>query len=724
MRRRMSSDWIARLVLCLCISSGAAPADVGPWVYDTWKTFSTDDGLPSNHIRAVHLSGAKVWVGTDVGLAMREGNVWRSWTVDDGLPWPAVSAIDTDPRTGEVWLGTWGGGIARFSGGRFDGFNQFNSALAGNFVFDLKVFDNRVWIATNGGISAFDTVKGEWKLYAERRGDRPDIAVADLCAQGDALHAASWTADILRFDSQCDRWAGLEPDSSEPTLLPHGVLAMSSTADSLWAVTRSAFWRRLEDGAWTRFPVPDLWGADNTVQCVAAADENILFVGTDRGLHAMVDPAGNTWVTYRSAPRESSRVDHPRGTILAARGGLPDDRVRCLAATEDGVWVGTVNGLAYGTHRAAPDSLRAGGALRATSSLDVRSPERIEIAFVGPATRTISRPSAKPLRPSRVARPDLLAIQLAVERANSQGGYRDQVAFTLVSAPEDYVFSHYGWGMLEDEYYAISRRATVCGLIAHLDPGSRASTLAVLRTEAPLINASIAPPTLDETITPWVFRAPRNRRGNHRVVLDYIFDTLGYTRIAVLHTGEALSRRHLDDWMTHVTRRGHSVVAELYGMGSADDAAEQWAMLRSVDAEVVLTWSDAKTSAEFVQRMREANMPQLVVGSDAMLRGDFATLVGVDPGSVCAATPCWGHEGAAGEEWFTKRYADRGSVGRAKKNRPGRDALASFHSANLLIKAVNIAGADRWRLQGTLRDLRRAQFASLEDGVWIFHADE
>ena len=79
-----------------------------PYVYTKWKQFTVADGLPNDHIFAVKADGPRVWIGTEDGLAMldkRTGKI-KSWGEKDGLPWRAVTAIDVDKKTGDVWLGT------------------------------------------------------------------------------------------------------------------------------------------------------------------------------------------------------------------------------------------------------------------------------------------------------------------------------------------------------------------------------------------------------------------------------------------------------------------------------------------------------------------------------------------------------------------------------------------------------------------------------------------
>jgi hypothetical protein len=170
----------------------AAPGDEpapAPAVYGTWQTFTTADGLPHDRVLAVTALGNKVWVGTAGGLAHFEDGSWTSWTEQDGLPAPAISAVALDPRTGDVWLGTWGAGLVRFSGGRFDQFSQLNSGLAGDLVFAAVVAGGRVWAATNGGLSAYDVAGDTWELHLERRLDTGDTAITGLCVDGPRLYA-------------------------------------------------------------------------------------------------------------------------------------------------------------------------------------------------------------------------------------------------------------------------------------------------------------------------------------------------------------------------------------------------------------------------------------------------------------------------------------------------------------------------------------------------------
>ena len=123
------------------LSSASTTVQKLPYVYTKWKHFTVKDGLPNDHVFAIKADGAKVWIGTENGLACidkRTGKI-KSWKEEDGLPWRVVSCLDVNPKTGELWLGLFGGGLARFSGGRFDHWHQLNSGLVNDFVFGVAI---------------------------------------------------------------------------------------------------------------------------------------------------------------------------------------------------------------------------------------------------------------------------------------------------------------------------------------------------------------------------------------------------------------------------------------------------------------------------------------------------------------------------------------------------------------------------------------------------------
>lgn len=171
-----------------------------PMSRQSWTTFTvenTQQGLLDDWVYAIEIGkDGRVWFGTESGLSMFDGTTWRSWNHEDGLGAPynqvkkdnegVVSAFQgthhahaaaypdrpaesrnhrpnyilsmlLDQR-GNLWIGTWGGGLTLFDTQdfRLRNFTKANG-LPGNFVLALKEdSQGNLWIGTNNGLSRFD----------------------------------------------------------------------------------------------------------------------------------------------------------------------------------------------------------------------------------------------------------------------------------------------------------------------------------------------------------------------------------------------------------------------------------------------------------------------------------------------------------------------------------------------------------------------------------------
>lgn len=221
---RRSSVAGALLSCCLLHSSAQASP---PYVraHALVRAICTGGAVRSESIREVRATDSAVWVATDeVFLQFRDGS-WRRWTPSEGYPARAVSAMDVDAATEEVWLGTWGDGLIRFSGGRFERFDQLNSGLAGNLVFAVVSTNRRIYAATNGGVSVFDPVADEWELYFARKADGRQPIISQLLLNGTEMFARSWEGIIFRLDAGTGEWVhvldaprlGWDPEDCSPS---------------------------------------------------------------------------------------------------------------------------------------------------------------------------------------------------------------------------------------------------------------------------------------------------------------------------------------------------------------------------------------------------------------------------------------------------------------------------------------------------------------------------
>ena len=165
---------------------------------DAWKTYTvenTNGGLPNDWVYGLALGkNGEVWLATEGGLARFQDNRWDNWNHQDGqgAVYELVKAdntFGTDPATmsshhakqklemglqqvdtaynpnyivalevdtdGIVWVGTWGGGLARFDGEKYVNYTV-RDGLPSNHVFMLHQDQQGIlWVGTSNGMVQF-----------------------------------------------------------------------------------------------------------------------------------------------------------------------------------------------------------------------------------------------------------------------------------------------------------------------------------------------------------------------------------------------------------------------------------------------------------------------------------------------------------------------------------------------------------------------------------------
>jgi ligand-binding sensor domain-containing protein len=333
-----------------------------PYVYTDWQHFGLEDGLPDEHIFALEVADPYVWIGTESGLARldkRTGKI-RSWTEKDGLPWEVISSICVDPKTGAVWIGLFGGGMARWSAGRFDHYHQLNSGLVNDVVYGVAVEGENVWAATTAGASRLDTVTGQWIIYNEKNAPMEEIWNYGVCTSSDGkkVFLAVWGSGVLEYDVATGRWLDyLDPDGEMEIDLyrDDGIVHVITTGVShvdqiLWVSTYFGMCRY--DGRHWRGLYADETGLPSDFgNGVAGRSDREAWFSTDQGLGVLADFPTDTWVTYRMDPEthrghaEITRSEKVIDKVTMPR-GIPHNHVLCVAFDGDDVWVGTSKGLA------------------------------------------------------------------------------------------------------------------------------------------------------------------------------------------------------------------------------------------------------------------------------------------------------------------------------------------------------------------------------------------
>jgi ligand-binding sensor domain-containing protein len=340
----------------------AVKADPGlPYVYTNWEQLTTKNGLPNDHIFAVRADQSRVWIGTENGLARYDKathNI-KSWTEKDGLPWRVVTGIDVNPKTGEVWLGLFGGGLARFSGGRFDHFTQLNSGLVNDIVYAVAVEHDNVWCATTAGASRYDTVNDKWTIFTEKNAPMEEIWNYSVCYNDGLVYLAIWGSGVLEFDIATERWKDYTDPDGEMGIdlyrddgLVHVITTGASYVDkTLWVSTYFGC-NRYDGRHWRGYFDHDCGLPSNFNNNVKGRNAYEAWFCTDKGLGVCADSETDTWVDY------TCDGDHHQGKAVIQRGhdiiktvntgfNVPHNFIICVDFDGNDAWVGTSKGVGH-----------------------------------------------------------------------------------------------------------------------------------------------------------------------------------------------------------------------------------------------------------------------------------------------------------------------------------------------------------------------------------------
>lgn len=113
-----------------------------------------DVAFNPNYIVALEVDAAgQVWAGTwGGGVSRFDGRRWQSYTTSEGLPGNHVFALHLDPK-GELWVGT-NNGLTRWQNGKFAKAMTTADGLFANNIFAMTSSpDGSLWVGSYGGVA-------------------------------------------------------------------------------------------------------------------------------------------------------------------------------------------------------------------------------------------------------------------------------------------------------------------------------------------------------------------------------------------------------------------------------------------------------------------------------------------------------------------------------------------------------------------------------------------
>ena len=516
-----------------------------------WESFTSKDGLPSDHVFSVRIDGNGVWAGTTRGLARYEEGRWRTYGTADGLPHRVVLSIDVSPRTGDVWIGTLGG-LARFSAGRIDAFTQFNSGLNNDFVYDVRCDpdEDTIWAATAMGASRYNLRTGEWTTFNGENAPFRDPWVFSVAMGNGKVYLGVWGGGVLEYNKSTGVWREHGDPDGEPELdllADDGPVSdVTSSADFgggiLWQSTFAGL-SRYDGRAWRSYYSEDSGLAGNFIHFVRSQGRHA-YVATDQGL-SLTD--GDGWATYRRLKDGRGEVRFFQGAkeleVRSTPAALADNFVLGVDALGDDVWVATGRGVSHGVRSGAPGPGPRVPVEEETAShrtplvpvrfryagtpaplqphgsqvpykdlfrerLQFRGPgleipgpkgiEKVSIGFIGPLEDQDNPVIPPGFRSALEYGPDavygrrmLRAATLAVQEANAQGGYGG-IPFQIIPRT-DLVL----WGQTSNEMVRFEDEDHVWAVLSGFNSNhNHVMSRAALKVGIPILCAGSTDPTL------------------------------------------------------------------------------------------------------------------------------------------------------------------------------------------------------------------------------------
>lgn len=280
--------------------------------------FSVEDGLPRSGVSALlEDSRGYLWIGTEGGgLAKFDGRNFINYALEDGLPDNTITCVFED-RTGNIWVGTDGHGACRFDGNEFLVFNEEDGLATGFVQVITQGTDGDVWIGTSGGgvtRLSFSEDSTSAIVYDRNSALSSDDVRAMLCdSEGNLWFGTD--IGLIKFDGT--NWTTYDPVPDRPRRRVFSLF--EDRLKNLWVGTPDGVSKMTENGF--EFFTEDSGLIQKRVYAIGQDNLGNMWFGTHYGVSRF---NGNQFASFTE--------EH----------GLSNDRVRSIICDRTGnMWFGT-----------------------------------------------------------------------------------------------------------------------------------------------------------------------------------------------------------------------------------------------------------------------------------------------------------------------------------------------------------------------------------------------
>ena len=283
--------------------------------------FSVEEGLPRSGVYCLlEDSRGFMWIGTEGGgLARFDGREFVTYTIGDGLPDNTIRSLYEDGQ-GNLWMGTNGNGLCKFDGRTFTTYTSENG-LSNEYIRCItQSSDGDIWIGTyGGGINRLHFEK-DTLIVSVFDKDGPIKSNKVRAAMTDSNGTLWFGTDegLCSTDGQTWNCFGKEVGLSHKRVL----VLFEDRLQNLWVGTQSGVNQKTDTG-FLSFSVED-----------GLIHERI------RGITQ--DELGNMWF---GTQKGVTRFDGDNFISFTEENGLSNDRIRYITSDRSGnLWFGTFFG--------------------------------------------------------------------------------------------------------------------------------------------------------------------------------------------------------------------------------------------------------------------------------------------------------------------------------------------------------------------------------------------
>ena len=361
--------------------------------------------------------------------------------------------------------------------------------------------------------------------------------------------------------------------------------------------------------------------------------------------------------------------------------------------------------------------------------------DTVKIGFIGPIESTVSVATGGKSHEELLGKKMLQGAQLAIEQANTKGGYHKRnIPFELVVANDNGL-----WGASGNEVVNMVYKDKVWAILGTIDgANSHIAIRVALKAEVLMMNSGDTDPTFVETNIPWIVRCIGDDRQQGYLLIDYLYRKLGYRRVGIIRASNRYGRFGVREIVDGSRRLGHPILLEMAYKVGGTDFSLQLDRLKQANVEAIVHWGDAADGARILNQMRSFGMEHPYFACDRCASDEFVEIAGDNAeGVVC--THSWNPRREdpdydAFRQAFAKRFDEQ----------PETFAAHGYDGMNMLIWSVQVAGLNRakvrdmlayrtkpWKgvtgeipLSAVMDDLGDVFLAKRESGRWNYYSRE